>query len=51
MCQVNIFLFSHDLVGSNCVAFLGLCGVCLSGVGVAATELSVPVGSVVLQLS
>jgi hypothetical protein len=22
-------MFSHDLVGSNCVAVLGLCGVCL----------------------
>ena len=29
MCQVIIFLFYHDLVGSNCVAVLGLCGVCL----------------------
>ena len=29
MCQVILFLFSHDLVVSNCVAVLGLCGVCL----------------------
>uniref|UniRef100_A0A674B4Y0 Phosphodiesterase n=1 Tax=Salmo trutta TaxID=8032 RepID=A0A674B4Y0_SALTR len=28
MCQVDIFLFSH-LVWSNCVAVLGLCGVCV----------------------
>uniref|UniRef100_A0A8C7M062 Furin (paired basic amino acid cleaving enzyme) b n=1 Tax=Oncorhynchus mykiss TaxID=8022 RepID=A0A8C7M062_ONCMY len=27
--EVIIFLFSHDLVGSNCVAILGLCGICL----------------------
>ena len=29
MCQVIIFLFSHDLVGSDCVAVMGLCGFCL----------------------
>ena len=29
MCEVIIFLFSHDLVGSNCAAVLGLCRVCL----------------------
>ena len=26
MCQVILFLFSHDLVGSNCAVVLGLCG-------------------------